>query len=77
MKKYENPIPIIVNEVVSDKVTICFEFPGLVTQKEAAEGINQLIAENGGKLKQEWIVLDNPKRIADARKIWKNMKGEK
>ena len=54
MGKYKNPIPSIEDELVSRKYTIGFTFDETVTLEEAAEGINSLIAENGGKIPRTW-----------------------
>jgi len=53
MRKYKNPVPSVDDEYVSKKYSILFTFEEDVTQDEAINGINELIAQNNGKIQKE------------------------
>lgn len=55
MSRYKNPIPNIDDKPVAKKYYIAFTFEERVTKEEATEGINNLIAENGGKVSENWV----------------------
>ena len=61
--RYKNPIPSLDDQYQSKKVFICFDFESPVTQEEAARGLTELIAENGGKIPKEWIKFGDNKNI--------------
>lgn len=61
--KYKNPIPSVDDEQVSKKYSLVFTFHENVTIEEATGGINQLLEENGGKIRQEWIHMGEPKEM--------------
>lgn len=62
---YRNPIPVLLDEYVSKKVTINFTFEKYVTTEEAAKGIGELIQKNGGVIPENWIHLVDPKDCVD------------
>ncbi|MCO7121934.1 hypothetical protein NIA71_08215 [Ihubacter massiliensis] len=53
---YVNPIPKV-DASVKAKISVTFNFEEFVTQEEAAEGINRLLEEHGGKIPVEWVKL--------------------
>lgn len=63
MGKYKNPMPSIEDELVSRKYTVGFTFVENATLDEAVEGINNLIAEHGGKIPRSWIKMGEPRGI--------------
>ena len=68
--EYENPIPVILNDYVSKEITIRFLFEKYVTKEEALRGINEMLIKNGGKITEDWLILENPTITAPKQKIW-------
>lgn len=60
---YKNPIPNVDDEYVAKTYSVAFTFEDNVTRSEAADGINRLIKENGGKLPEEWVRMAGPGTI--------------
>ncbi|HAS90907.1 MAG: hypothetical protein GX289_06435 [Tissierellia bacterium] len=60
MGKYKNPVPSINDERVSAKFSIVFKFEETMILDEAAEGINMLLCENGGRIPKEWVRMGEP-----------------
>ena len=52
---WKNPIPQLDPDFEAKEYSIVFKFQEYVTPEEAVEGINNMIATNGGKIKKEWL----------------------
>ena len=52
---WRNPIPQLDEDFESTRYSIQFKFDYFATPEEAVKGINNVIAENGGKVKVEWL----------------------
>lgn len=63
MEKYKNPIPHVDDEDQSRHYYASFYFEEPVTREEAMHGINNVIAENGGKMPQGFVRMGQPKSI--------------
>lgn len=61
--KYKNPIPSVDDEYETTIFGLSFIFEEAVTIEEAAERINCLIAENGGKINAEWLHMGKDRRL--------------
>jgi hypothetical protein len=57
MSKYKNPIPHVDDEYESKHYFAGFTFEEPVTKEEAMQGINNVIAENGGKLPDNFVSM--------------------
>ena len=56
---YKNPVVSIDDERVSNEYCLIFTFDEAVTLEEATNGINNIIMENGGVLK-DWVRMGIP-----------------
>lgn len=60
---YKNPVPSLDDKYVSKKYSMTFTFPEEVDRDEAAEGIQRVLDENGGRIKPEWVHMGEPKTL--------------
>lgn len=60
---YVNPIPHPDDEYQSAVWSVTFTFEETATKSEALEGINRVIAENGGKIDAAWLMMGQPRNI--------------
>lgn len=72
--EYENPIPVILNDYASKEITIRFLFEKYVTKEEALRGINEMLIKNGGKITEDWLILENPTITAPKQEVWNHNK---